>query len=347
MDPGTLAIIEKQAESVSSMGELLNAFLNLSKIQAGAVEPVIRDVSVAGLLERLKREFELQAKEKGLDLHVVPCSATIRSDPNLLDRILHNFIANAIAYTNTGKVLIGCRRQGSSLRIEVWDTGAGIPAHRLETVFVEFHQLDNPAREKSKGMGLGLAVAKYTALLLGHQLDVQSTPGKGSMFAVEVPMQDNGGSVQSGLTDSVAVTFTAPPGTSVLLVEDDGAVLDATSLLLESLGFQVVTATNGVEALALLVNGAMQPHCVISDYRLPEGLTGTELIQHIRALLKQDIPAAVLTGDISPEAIQSLQESGCKVLYKPVRTDELFLAIKQMIGKQDQSETELEKQTGG
>jgi len=347
MDPGTLAIIEKQTESISSMGELLNSFLNLSKIQAGAIEPVIRELSIAGLLERLKREFALQTQEKGLGLHVVACSATIRSDPNLLDRILHNFIANAIAYTNTGKVLIGCRRQGSNLRIEVWDTGAGIPANRLETVFVEFHQLDNPAREKSKGMGLGLAVAKYTALLLGHPIDVRSTPGKGSMFAVEVPMQENGSPVQTGLTDSETVTFTAPPGTTVLLIEDDAAVLDATSLLLESLGFQVVTATTGVEALALLANGAMQPHCVISDYRLPEGLTGTELIQRIRALLKQDIPAAVLTGDISPEAIQSLQESGCKVLYKPVRTDELFLAVKQMIGKQDQSETGLEKQTSG
>ena len=334
-DPRALEIIEKQAESISSMGEMLNALLNLSKIQAGAIEPVISEFSVADILERLKREFELQARKKGLSLHVAPCSATIRSDPNLLGRVLQNFIANAIAYTITGKVLIGCRRQGPVLRIEVWDTGIGIPDDRLETVFVEFQQLANPAREKSKGMGLGLAVAKYTALLLGHQLNVRSTPGKGSMFAVEVPMREKGHSVQTGLTDSKALTCAAPPGTSVLLVEDDAAVLDATCLLLDSLGFQVVTAKTGVEAVALLSSGTIQPHCIISDYRLPEGLTGTEVIRRIREMLKQDIPAAVLTGDISPEAIQKLQQSSCKVLFKPVRSDELFRAINQMIGNQD------------
>ncbi|MEN8802382.1 MAG: chemotaxis protein CheB [Thiogranum sp.] len=342
-DPRALEIIEKQTESIVSMGELLDALLNLSKIQAGAVEPVVRGFAVADMLVRLKREFELQAKEKGLRLHVAPCSVTIRSDPVLLDRIIHIFIANAISYTTEGKVLIGCRRQGSSLRIEVWDTGAGIPADRLESILVEFHQLDNPAREKSKGMGLGLAVAKYTARLLGHRIDVRSTLGKGSMFAVEVPMGEMSNPVQTGLTDSDAATVTAPAQTSVLMIDDDAAVLDATCLLLESQGFHVVAATSGAEALSLLASGELQPYCVISDYRLPDGLTGTELIQRIRGTLKRDIPAVVLTGDISPEAMQTLQESGCKILYKPVRTNELVLTVKQMIGKQDRPARGAEK----
>ena len=156
-------------------------------------------------------------------------------------------------------------------------------------------------------------------------------------------MGEKSNPVETELTDAENVTLTAPPSTSVLLVEDDAAVLDATRLLLESRGFHVVTATTGPEALAMLTGGAMQPHCVISDYRLPEGVTGTELIQRIRETLQQDMPAAVFTGDISPEAIRKLKESDCKVLYKPVQTDELFLAINQMIRKLDRSETQIAK----
>ncbi len=173
--------------ATTTMGDLLEALLDISKLESGAVKPEISSFQVTLILDRLKREFESHADKRSLMLKVVPCSATIRSDAMLLERIVQNLLSNAIHYTNTGSVLLGCRRRGASLRIEVWDTGIGIPEDQQSIIFDEFYRVDNPSHEQHKGFGLGLAIVDRTARLLGHRVEVCSTVGKGSRFSVEVP----------------------------------------------------------------------------------------------------------------------------------------------------------------
>ena len=184
--------------ATNTMGDLLETLLDISKLDSGAVKPEISNFQIALLLDRLKRQFTSYADKKNLTLKIVPCSATIRSDAALLERIVQNLLTNAIGYTDTGSVLLGCRRcRSDCLRIEVWDTGIGIPEDQLKTIFDEFYRLDNPSRVQSKGFGLGLAIVDRTAHLLGHRVEVRSSVGKGSRFSVEVPMVSSRGETET------------------------------------------------------------------------------------------------------------------------------------------------------
>lgn len=186
-------ILDILRDATNTMGDLLEALLDISKLESGVIKPDISIFQVAPLLERLKREFTSYADKRSLTLKVVSCSATIRSDAVLLERIVKNLVSNAIRYTNTGSILLGCRRRRSSLCIEVWDTGIGIPEDQQGRIFDEFYQLDNPLREQGKGFGLGLAIVDRTASLLGYRVEVCSIVGKGSRFSVDVPMVARGG----------------------------------------------------------------------------------------------------------------------------------------------------------
>ena len=170
------------------MSSMLDKLLDINQLEAGIVRPAIVDFPIKGLLDELRTEFTYHAATNGLDWRVVPSSLTVRSDPRLLEQIIRNLLSNAVKYTNEGKLLLGCRRRGDKLRIEVWDTGPGIPELELQAIFEEFHQLDNPARERSKGLGLGLAIVQRLADLLGHKIDVRSRLGAGSVFTIEVPL---------------------------------------------------------------------------------------------------------------------------------------------------------------
>ncbi len=184
--------------ATNTMGDLLETLLDISKLESGAVKPDISNFPIAPLLDRLKQQFTSYADQKHLTLKIMPCSATIRSDAALLERIVQNLLTNAIDYTDAGSVLLGCRRcRSGSLRIEVWDTGIGIPEDQLNTIFDEFYRLDNPSRVQSKGFGLGLAIVSRTAHLLGHRVEVRSSVGKGSRFLVEVPMVASRGETQT------------------------------------------------------------------------------------------------------------------------------------------------------
>lgn len=187
--PEVLGIVNEQGEALRMIWSLLDTLLDMSKLEVGVVLPKVTVFPVFELFNRMRNEFGLQAKNKGLVLRIVPSTLFIRSDVALLGRILENFLANAIKHTDTGKVLLGCRRQGSThLRIEVWDSGVGIPQDQLKSIFTEFYQFDRPSHHCRGGLGLGLAIADGLARLLGHKLDVHSVPGRGSMFAVCVPI---------------------------------------------------------------------------------------------------------------------------------------------------------------
>ncbi len=334
-DPELQKYINSQKDSLRSMRELLDAFLNISKLEAGVITPNIKAFEINKLLERIQIEYQSQANTKGLIFRKVPCSAVIYSDPTLLRRIMENLISNAIRHTDSGKVLLGCRHQGTNLRIEIWDTGIGIPQDQLKLIFDEFYQLGNPAREMSKGLGLGLSIVEQLAQLLGHTLDVRSTVGKGSMFAVKVPLggweAENRTAHQTKLDSAEApLTETLLDNITILLVEDDPSVLEASQWLLQSFGARVLTAQNGEEALEHAKREGGWLDVFIADYRLPENESGIELIGRIRAL-GCNVPAILMTGDTSPEVWHQAKQCRCEIINKPLNANALVTLIHQLV----------------
>jgi signal transduction histidine kinase/CheY-like chemotaxis protein len=325
-EPGPRKTVHALSDTVGVMGSLLDALLDVSRLDSNAVIPVVRDFPISDLLGRLRDEYKSHARDKGLGLHVVTSSAVIRSDPVLLEHILRNLLSNAIRYTRSGRVLMGCRRRGSNLRIEVRDTGIGIPPEQVDTIFEEFYQLDNPARDRSKGWGLGLAIVERSARLLEHRLDVQSKPGRGSTFAVEVPM---GAAVQrqTRVHRRREVVGNSHHGAYIFLVEDDPAVREATSSLLEIYDFSVSAAANSEEATRLIRDLKAVPDLVIADYRLPMNRTGIDVVREVRQLLAADIPGIILTGDISAKIRQEASRHHLAVLHKPVAPEKLVEQI--------------------
>jgi two-component system CheB/CheR fusion protein len=330
-DPQLLEVIDNQKQALLSITELLDTYLNLSRLEAGAIDQEISEFPANDLLKRIRNEFIQQAQDKGLDLHVVPCTLVTRSDRALLDRILENLVSNALKYTDCGKVLIGCRRQTDTFRFEVWDTGRGIANTELDAIFEEFTQLNNPAREKSKGLGLGLSIASQLARLLNHRLKVRSVSGRGSVFAVEVPRVKQASPVPTVVEKTQSSVVTNLNGLGLLLIEDNPDIRDATQLFLESLGARVIVAATGVEAMTLFDTSDRQIDLLIADYRLP-GQNGTEVIAEIQKASGRRIPAIVVTGDTSTEAVLELESSGHQVLYKPVDSEELAQAVSQAAG---------------
>ena len=292
------------------MSGMLDTLLDLNQIEAGVVQAAVVECPIGGLLDRLRDEFSYHAHAKGLGLRVMPCSAMVRTDPRLLDQMLRNLLSNALKYTEHGRVLLGCRRLADSVRIEVWDTGIGIPDAELQAVFDEYHQLDNAARERSRGLGLGLSIVQRLGGLLGHPVRVRSRPGKGSVFTIEVARvpdatqkpgagQDTAGQAGNGQADSrLADTKHAGKGQAgdghagkgqagdghagkgqaaaagrtgaVLVIEDDPDLRDLLRLLLQGCGHQVATAPDGPAALALVAGGAGRPNLVRPDLILAD-----------------------------------------------------------------------------
>jgi two-component system CheB/CheR fusion protein len=330
-DPQLQDCINSQKESLKSMKELLDAFLNLSKLEAGVITPNIADFQINELLEQIHAEYKNQADSKGLTFRGVPCSAVIRSDPVLLKRIVQNLISNAIKHTDVGKVLIGCRRRGENLRIEIWDTGIGIPQDQLKLIFDGFYQLDNPARELTKGLGLGLSIVEQLARLLEHDLDVQSKAGKGSLFAVQVPVgkwtdENRSASQRMPNSEEVALNNISLDNLTILLVEHDPVVLKASQWLLQAYGVRVITSENAQDAFELAKRGGHRLDVVIADYRLPQNESGIELIERIRALGRA-VPAILVTGDTSPQVSRQAENCHCELLHKPLNTDVLITLI--------------------
>jgi two-component system CheB/CheR fusion protein len=333
-DPVLQDCINSQKDSLKSMKELLDAFLNLSKLEAGVITPNIADFQINDVLERIQAEYTNQADRKGLTFRRVSCSVVIRSDPVLLKRIVQNLISNAVKHTDVGKILIGCRRRGENLRIEIWDTGVGIPQDQLKLIFNEFYQLDNPARELAKGLGLGLSIVEQLARLLGHDLDVQSKAGKGSMFAVQVPVgkwTDENRSASQTMSNSEEATLKniSLDNLTILLVEDDPLVLKASQWLLQAYGVRIITSENAQDAFELAKRVGHRLDVVIADYRLPQNESGIELIERIRALVR-DVPAILVTGDTSPQVFRQAENHHCELLHKPLNADVLITLIREL-----------------
>ena len=301
--------------AVANMNELFNSLLDISRLDAGAMKAEIADFPIASVLARMEATFAAAAREKGLRLRVVPSSAWVRSDAILLERILLNLVSNAVRYTATGGIVVGCRRTAGRLRIEVCDTGVGIPADQQRNIFGEFYRVTAAGRDRGDGLGLGLAIVERLCTLLDHPVSLSSRPARGSRFAFSAPMVPP---VEQAATRPPAPAAMLDPlrGKRVVIIDDDRLVLDGTSGLLKSWGCQVVTAESEHDALSRLDGEA--PDLIISDFRLKEGQTGPDAIAGLRARFRAPIPAFLISGDISPERLNEAKAAGHHLLHKPV-----------------------------
>ena len=321
--------------ALGAMTGMLNTLLDINRIEVGAVKAETADFRVNDLFERVKDELTYHAQAAGLAFRVVPCALSIRSDRRLLEQMIRNLISNALKYTQRGSVLLGCRRREGKLRIEIWDTGIGIPESELQAIFEEYHQLDNPARQRSHGLGLGLSIVKSLGELLHHPIRVRSLQGKGSVFSIEVPLTLGGQIPAPDLHPRVdeASTQAAPRAGAILIVEDDPEVREHLKLFLDDEGYLTSTAVDGHAALGLLARRSMRPDLVLADYNLPNGMNGVQVSQKLRQELDRRIPFIILTGDISTETLRDIALHDCVHLNKPVRLKDLTRAIEKLLSK--------------
>ena len=316
-----LALVGRLDDMSDAMTGMLNTLLDINQIEAGTVRAEVVEFSVNELLDRLRNDFTYLATEQNVTLRVVPCSLTVRSDPRLLEQMIRNLLSNALKYTNEGTVLLGCRRHANSLSIEVWDTGIGIPAKELEAIFVEYHQIGNDARERTRGLGLGLPIVRRLGNLLGHDVRVRSRLGKGSVFSIEVGRQADMAETRPSNVPYRSETSPAadrPNSRAILIVEDDLELCELLALFLTEDGHRVATVHDGVAAINLVARGVFRPDLILADYNLPKGMNGAELTARLREGLGGDIPAVILTGDITPSTLRDIASRNFVQLSKPV-----------------------------
>ena len=329
-DEGNAKLIAKLEETLGAMSGMLNTLLDINQLEAGVVRPETIEFPIGTLLERLKTEFAYHASAKGLRWRVVASDRIVRSDPRLLEQMIRNLLANAIKYTEQGKVLLGCRLRGRKLRIEVWDTGIGIPAGQLKAVFGEFHQLDNPARERNRGLGLGLSIVQRIGDLMEHEVSVRSWLGRGSVFVIDVPVVETKQPAQptiGGVESEAAASATG----MILVVEDDPAVREMLEILFEAEGHRTTSVATSNAVLALAAKRALAADVIVADYNLPGVLTGTEVVARVRATLRREIPAIILTGDISSDALRRIRHANCVHISKPATADALTGQVRRLL----------------
>jgi CheY-like chemotaxis protein len=298
----------------------------MSQLDGGAQSVEIGDVRIDDLLQRLREDYSPQAEEAELRFRVVPTDALVRTDRRLLERLLRNLLSNALKYTERGGVVLGCRRRGDVLRIEVWDTGIGIPAERLGEIFEEFRRLDVPGR--TNGLGLGLAIVERIAKLLELRVDVRSQAGRGSTFAVEVPLsREAGAPARAQAVPPERPALAAPPssrGTQrVLVIDDDADALDALLNVLRAWGCEPTGVTTCREAIASARAGSDAPGFIIADFHLGDGATGLDAIAELRRSFGFEIPAVVLSADAGERPRTAAQSAGCSFLDKPAKLERL------------------------
>jgi len=318
--------LAQQEQAISAMSRLLNALLDISKLESGAIKPEPSDFEVAILFEQLRSEFAGIAASKGLELQVQSSQESIRSDPSLVQQILNNLVSNAIKYTREGRVLLRSLRQNASVRIDVLDTGIGIPAEQLAYIYDEFYQVGVPANTSRDGYGLGLSIVHRLVSLLNLRLEVSSRVGKGSMFSLMLPPGSMASSKAESQPVPLPVSATRSVKPRVMLVEDDPGVRDATRMLLSVEGYRVAAVASLAEALRnAQEEGA--PDLLITDYHLRDGELGTQVIAALRASLGADLRSVLITGDTSTAIKQLRDDPHLRIASKPINAEELLALL--------------------
>ncbi len=316
--------------SASIMEDILNVLLQVGHLDAGKITPRVTNFQLASLLERIEIQFKHQATEKGLYFHVVPTKVTIVSDSALLERIISNFVANAIRYTDIGKILIGCRRKSNKIRLEIHDTGCGIPEEHLDTIFDEFYQVPKKIKKQKQGLGLGLNIAQRIAKLLDHCIHLKSSLGKGSVFAIDLPLGDVWKSEvgEPEISEAIGGEFSK---TKVLIVEDDEILRDSLAELFNRWGVNIRLAESEENVLSILDTEDWTPDLLLVDYRLHAGTTGTQVANSIRKKLDSSLPCIVMTADTDPKIIEYIKSLNFPILIKPLNPPQLRLMMHNLL----------------
>ena len=325
------ALIADIGRSIDTMSSMLSSLLDINRLEAGNLSPSKSDFAVNDVFNSVATDLLRPLKEKGLQWRVVPCDVVVHSDKRMLEEMLRNLMSNAIRYTDRGKILLGCRRANDKLRIEVWDTGIGIPGDQLPNIFEEYYC--DPERG---GFGLGLAIVRRLGEILDHRVDVRSTPGKGTAFSIEVPR----GRAQTGVSESV---HTSDPEAelfrgTVLVIEDDASGRSALTRMLKLMGISAIGVATTSDAAALIEHKGLCPDLVLCDYNLPGPMNGVESIKALRSALAWNLPAIVMTGDTRANTMEVVAAHGLSVLVKPFPGDELIRLMNRLCGSSASSD---------
>jgi len=317
-EPGKLKIIESLCDSHSSAGRIMDSLLDISKLDEGLMEAHLEAISLDIMIENLIRDYALAADKKGIELRKEQIGVMVSSDLVMLECILNNLVSNAIRYTEKGgNILISCSRDKDRVVLEVRDSGIGIAPEKLEDIFSEFYQLNNPERDKSKGLGLGLSIVdRLIGLLPDHQIKVTSKFGHGSCFAITMP--EEACAIALGNRDlEEAERYVDFKGLRVFIIEDNRSVRKAMESLLQAWGCVIESVENAEESVRL-VKGGWVPNVIVSDYRLPGDLTGVEAIEMIRGLVDKQVHGMIISGETQSEIVQVVEDAGLQLLHKPI-----------------------------
>ena len=322
-------LVRNMMNAIEALEGSFGAMLDISRLDAGVVQAAPQTFPIREVFRRLYQQFGGDAEARGLSLRFRATRRIVRSDPLLLERVLANLVQNALRYTRTGGVLVAARRHPRGVALEVWDTGVGIPEDKREMIFREFYQIDNPERDRGRGLGMGLAIVQRLCNLLEHPLEVSSTVGRGSVFRVVVPAGD-----ASAIDTPTSEADTLPPRklgvVTVLLIDDELAIRDATRELLRPLHVDVLTAGTIAEAVELAGEARDRLDLILSDWRLRGQENGVQAVRAVRAVAGEATPAMLITGDTSPELLKLAHESGLVILHKPLQPRVLVRLVKHL-----------------
>ncbi|RTE67463.1 PAS domain S-box protein [Amphritea opalescens] len=329
---GERHLIDSVGSSLDDVESLLSTLVDISKLDAGVIEPDVTVFPVSSLLNNIANEFQQVAGSEQLTLRYVPSRAVICSDSQLLARILRNFLTNAIRYTDAGTVLLGCRRKGDRLMIEVWDTGLGIPEDKLGDIFLEFKRLQGSPAVNDKGLGLGLAIVDKISRILGHQISVSSMPGKGSMFSVAVPLARADQLPEKTKEAHPLTADNQLEGMSVWLIDNDPAICRGMRMLLEGWGCRV-EAVQGTSQLMALLAKSPAPSLLIADYHLDNDENGLEAAIDFNRRLERAVPVIMITANYTNELKQVVREQGYLLMNKPVKPMKLKMTLNHLLDR--------------
>lgn len=323
-------VVRNVMRSIDGLDRSFNAMLDVSRLDAGTIDPNIQHFPLRDLFRRLHMHFAGQAELAGLGLRFSPGGKSVSSDPQLLERILGNLIQNAIKYTREGGIVVVARTTSTHINVEVWDTGVGIGAADLPRVFDEFYQAGRGERSRAQGLGMGLAIVKRLARLLGHGLTVASQPGRGTMFRVAIAL---GGlaEIQNVTAAADTVPLPALQPRTVLVIDDEEPIREGLSVLLQEWGYQAVAAASLEEAEAALRALELPPDLVLSDLHLGQGPDGIAAIEAVRRHCGYAVPAVLITGDTTHEEMRRATDSGHPVLFKPVQPRKLLNVLRGLV----------------
>lgn len=325
LDPMQREVVSRLRSAADNCADMLHTLLDYSRIEAGVVTPQAAPFRVQALLHRISREMAAQAEAKGLVFRTRESQAVASADAGLTELILRNLVSNAIRYTERGGILMACRQRGGQVWLEVWDTGIGIAPEQQHEIFREFHQLGNPERDHNKGMGLGLAIAEGLAKMQGLQLTVQSQPGRGSVFKLQLPAAVTPPKAPVAAPAAALTVQRDLHGLRILLIDDDQRIRDSMAQLLAQWGCHCIDV-EGLEEAQTLAH-TQEFDVVISDYRLRAHRNGTEAIAAVRHASRRHVGALLITGDTAPARLREASESGIPMLHKPVAPGQLWDAL--------------------